>query len=95
MARDFAFVLDAKVPAERVVRAAAAADKALVAEVSVFDVYAGAGVGEGAKSVAISVTLRPTERTLTDAGIDAVPSRPAARSGSSLAKRFPNVSIVW
>ena len=72
MAHDFAFVLDAKVPAARVVRAAAAADKALVAEDSVFDVYAGEGVGEGAKSVAISVTLRPTERTLTDAEIDAV-----------------------
>ena len=70
--RDFAFVLDAKVPAARVVRAAAAADKALVAEISVFDVYAGEGVGEGAKSVAISVTLRPTKRTLTDAEIEAV-----------------------
>ena len=70
--RDFAFVLDAKVPAERVVRAAAAADKALVAEISVFDLYAGEGVGAGQKSVAISVTLRPTKRTLTDAEIDAV-----------------------
>ncbi len=61
VARDFAFVLDA-----------AAADKALVAEVSVFDLYVGEGVGEGAKSVAISVTLRPIKGTLTDAEIDAV-----------------------
>ncbi len=72
VARDFAFVVDAAVPAEQVVRAAAAADKALIAEVSVFDVYAGKGVDEGRKSVAISVTLRPTERTLTDPEIEAV-----------------------
>ncbi len=45
---------------------------ALVAEVSVFDVYAGEGVGEGLKAVAISVTLRPTKHTLTDAEIEAV-----------------------
>ncbi len=70
--RDFAFVLDRAVPAERVARAAAGADKALIANVSVFDLYTGEGVEAGHKSVAISVTLQPRERTLTDAEIDAV-----------------------
>ena len=37
-----------------------------------FDVYRGAGVPEGAKSVAVSVTLQPRERTLTEAEIEGV-----------------------
>ena len=70
--RDFAFVLDRSTPAEKVVRAAKNAEKALVADVSVFDVYEGAGIGDDRKSVAIAVTLQPKEKTLTDAEIDAV-----------------------
>ncbi len=70
--RDFAFVLDRSTPAEKVVRAAKNAEKALVADVSVFDVYEGAGIGDDRKSVAIAVTLQPKDKTLTDAEIDAV-----------------------
>ena len=70
--RDFAFVLDRDTPAEKVARAAKNAEKTLVSDVSVFDVYEGAAIGEGRKSVAIAVTLQPTEKTLTDAEIEAV-----------------------
>lgn len=70
--RDFAFVLDASVPAGDVVRAATGADKALITGVSVFDVFAGPSLGPGKKSVAIEVTLQPRERTLTDPEIEAV-----------------------
>jgi phenylalanyl-tRNA synthetase beta chain len=70
--RDFAFVVPAEVPAEKILRAARTADKALVENVSVFDVYAGQGVGEGQKSVAIEVTLQPRQKTLTDAEIEKV-----------------------
>jgi phenylalanyl-tRNA synthetase beta chain len=70
--RDFAFVVDAAVPADKVARAAQGADKAMIAAVSVFDAYAGAGLAPGTKSVAIAVTLQPVERTLTDAEIDAI-----------------------
>jgi phenylalanyl-tRNA synthetase beta chain len=70
--RDFAFVVDAEVTADSLVRAARGADKTLIADVGVFDVYEGEGVGEGKKSVAISVTLQPTERTLTDEDIEKV-----------------------
>jgi phenylalanyl-tRNA synthetase beta chain len=77
--RDFAFVVDERVEAEAVLRAARAADKALIAEVAVFDVFAGpkaeAQLGPGRKSLAIAVRLQPTERTLTDAEIDAVSQR--------------------
>ena len=70
--RDFAFVLDAGVEAAGLLRAAKGADKALISEVSIFDVFAGAHVGEGRKSVAIEVTLQPKDRTLTDEEIEAV-----------------------
>jgi phenylalanyl-tRNA synthetase beta chain len=70
--RDFAFIVDAAVQADAVVKAARGADKALITDVSVFDLFAGAGVGEGKKSLAIQVTLQPVERTLTDAEIEAV-----------------------
>ena len=78
--RDFAFVLDAGIEAAKVVAAVKTAGKELVAgaaiaAVSVFDVYQGPGVPEGKKSLAISVKLQPTERTLTDAEIDAVGQR--------------------
>lgn len=70
--RDFAFVVDEDVAGDRVVRAAFNADKALVAGVDVFDVFSGEAIGAGKKSVAISVRLQPTDRTLTDAEIEAV-----------------------
>ncbi|WP_142848880.1 phenylalanine--tRNA ligase subunit beta [Telmatospirillum sp. J64-1] len=70
--RDFAFVVDADVAAEAMLRAAKGADKALITEVSVFDVYQGDKMEAGKKSVAISVTLQPQDRTLTDEEIEAV-----------------------
>jgi phenylalanyl-tRNA synthetase beta chain len=73
--RDFAFLLDARVPAGDVVRAAMGADKKLIANVSVFDVFEGKALGEGKKSLALEVTLQPREKTLTDAEIDAVAQR--------------------
>ncbi len=75
VARDFAFLLDADVAAADVVRAAQSADRALIAQVGVFDVFTGQGVPEGKKSLAIEVTLQPRERTLTDAEIDAVAAK--------------------
>jgi phenylalanyl-tRNA synthetase beta chain len=70
--RDFAFLVDRDTAAGDVVRAAAGADRALISEVGVFDVFTGKGVPEGKKSLAIEVTLQPKDRTLTDAEIEAV-----------------------
>ncbi|GGF40036.1 phenylalanine--tRNA ligase beta subunit [Aliidongia dinghuensis] len=70
--RDFAFLVDQTVPAEAVLRAARGADKKLVTEVRLFDVYTGQGVPEGKKSLALTVTLQPVEATLTDEAIEAV-----------------------
>jgi phenylalanyl-tRNA synthetase beta chain len=70
--RDFAFVLDAGVSADQVIKAARGADRALIERVDVFDVYEGKGIAEGKKSLAIAVKLQPKERTLTDAEIEAI-----------------------
>ncbi|RAU21640.1 phenylalanine--tRNA ligase subunit beta [Paramagnetospirillum kuznetsovii] len=73
--RDFAFILDSSVAADAVVRAAKGADKVLVSEVAVFDLYEGDRMAAGKKSLAITVTLQPTEKTLTDEEIEAVAAR--------------------
>jgi phenylalanyl-tRNA synthetase beta chain len=73
--RDFAFLVPEATLAETLVRAARAADKLMVTKVSVFDVYAGKGVPEGQKSLALAVTLQPQDKTLTDAEIDAVAAK--------------------
>ncbi len=80
--RDFAFVVDERVEAEAILRAARGAEKTLIEAASVFDVFAGPRAAEqfgpGRKSVAISVRLQPTERTLTEAEIEAVSRRVVA-----------------
>jgi phenylalanyl-tRNA synthetase beta chain len=73
--RDFAFLLDSDVLAGDVVKAAQGADKALIAGVSVFDIFEGPGLGQSKKSMAIEVTLQPREKTLTDNEIEAVSAR--------------------
>jgi len=69
--RDFAFVVDTKISAEEILKAARNTDRQLVAQVDLFDVYEGKGIAEGKKSLAIAVRLQPKDRTLTDAEIDA------------------------
>jgi phenylalanyl-tRNA synthetase beta chain len=73
--RDLAFIVGEPVSAGDILRAAEGAERGLVAKVGVFDVYRGEGVAEGAKSVAIHVTLQPRERTLTDVEIEATMSK--------------------
>ncbi len=73
--RDFAFVLDRDVPAQRLFAAARAVDPKLVAQIRLFDVYEGAGLPEGKKSLAITVRLEPQERTLTDSEIEGFSKR--------------------
>ena len=81
LTRDLAFVVADQVAADAVLRAARAAEKTLVTDAGVFDVYRGAGVPEGSKSLAIWVRLQPTEATLSDAEIDAVMQRIVAQVG--------------
>lgn len=73
--RDFAFVVDAGVEALTLVNAAAGADKALIDGVRVFDEFIGGNLGEGKKSLAITVRLQPVAGTLKDADIEAVSAK--------------------
>jgi phenylalanyl-tRNA synthetase beta chain len=79
--RDFAFVVENNVKAADIVRAAQNADRKLIVNVTVFDVYEGQGIDPGKKSIAIAVTLQPREKTMTDAEIDAVAAKIVAEVG--------------
>lgn len=73
--RDFAFILDKDQDAASLLRAAAGADKKLIRNITIFDVFENPAFGENKKSVAIEVTLQPVEKTLTDEAIEAVSAR--------------------
>src|SRR6056297_1278117 len=73
--RDFAFVVDAEVEAGALVNAAQGADKSLIAAVRVFDEFIGGSLGAGKKSIALTVHMQPTDRTLTEDEIDAVAAK--------------------
>jgi phenylalanyl-tRNA synthetase beta chain len=78
--RDFAFIVDNSVRAADLIKAAQGADRNLIVNVGVFDLYAGQGVPEGKKSVALNVTLQPHEKTLTDVEIEAVATKIVAEA---------------
>jgi len=69
--RDLAIVVDDGVPAQEILTALEAGKPAQIDTIRLFDVYRGAGIASGKKSLAILVLMQDTERTLTDAEIDA------------------------
>jgi len=72
--RDFAFIVDAGINAADIIKEINKAEKNLVTDVQIFDVYVGKGVDAGKKSVAVKVCLQSYERTLAEADISAVSS---------------------
>ena len=70
--RDFAFLVDETVEAEKLLRAVKGADKAHIVEATLFDVYDGKGIPEGKKSLALTVYLQPREAAFTDADLEAM-----------------------
>jgi phenylalanyl-tRNA synthetase beta chain len=70
--RDFAFVVDATVSADEVLRAARGVDRNLIESATIFDLYEGKGVPAGKKSLAVSVRIQPRDKTLTDPEIEAL-----------------------
>ena len=77
--RDFAFVVDKGVEALTAVNAAIGADKTLIESVRIFDQFTGdkaeAQMGPGKKSIALTVRLQPSDKTLTEAEIEAVAAK--------------------
>ncbi|NJR77636.1 phenylalanine--tRNA ligase subunit beta [Sphingomonas corticis] len=85
--RDFAFVVPTDVTAEALTRAVKGADKAAIVRARVFDVFTGAGVEEGRKSVAVEVVLQPGEKSFTEAELKAIADKviaAAAKQGAVL-----------
>ena len=70
LTRDFAFVMDKDVEAERIINTIKGVDKEKITSVSIFDVYMGTNLPEGKKSLAVKVQIQPIEKTLTDADIE-------------------------
>jgi phenylalanyl-tRNA synthetase beta chain len=69
--RDIAVLVKEEVSGEELVQAVAAAAPELTRDVRIFDIYKGPGIEAGLKSVAISLILQETSRTLTDDDADA------------------------
>ncbi len=73
--RDFAFLIAADRPADELVRAVRGADKAAIVEARLFDIFTGAGVPEGEKSLAIEVVLQPGDKSFAEADLTAIAGR--------------------
>ncbi|WP_029936730.1 phenylalanine--tRNA ligase subunit beta [Sphingomonas sp. UNC305MFCol5.2] len=85
--RDFAFLVPAELAAGDLVRTVKGADKAVIVDARLFDVFTGTGVPEGQKSLAVEVTLQPGEKSFTDAELKAVADKvvaAAAKLGAAL-----------
>jgi phenylalanyl-tRNA synthetase beta chain len=76
--RDFAFLVPSDLAADALVRAARGADKAVITSARLFDVFTGAGVEDGKKSLAIEVTLQPVEKSFTDAELKVIADKVVA-----------------
>ena len=79
--RDFAFLVPTELAASDLVRAVKGADKINIVDARVFDVFAGQGVPEGKKSVAVEVTLQPQEKSYKDADLKAISDAVVASAG--------------
>ena len=86
--QDVALVVPVEVPAAEVVAALTAGAGELLEDVRLFDVYTGAQLGEGRKSLAYTLRLRAPDRTLTaaeaTAARDAAVAEAARRTGAVL-----------
>ncbi|WP_394662844.1 phenylalanine--tRNA ligase subunit beta [uncultured Sphingomonas sp.] len=85
--RDFAFLVPADLAADQLIRAVRGADKTAITAARVFDVFAGTGVPEGHKSVAVEVLLQPQQKSFTDEELKAIADKivaAAAKQGAQL-----------
>lgn len=86
--RDLAFVVDNTVTADALLSVLRRVAPAEVTDIGIFDVYAGKGIEEGKKSLAIRFNLHNTQKTLTDAEVDTVMSVFIEAAGEQLGARL-------
>ena len=65
-------MVDESVSAAALIYAAKLAEKKLIIDVSVFDLFQGGNLVEGQKSIALSITLQPDEKTLAESEIEEI-----------------------
>jgi phenylalanyl-tRNA synthetase beta chain len=85
--RDFAFLVPRELAAGELLRAVTGADKDNIVDARIFDLFEGAGVPEGRKSLAIEVVLQPGEKSFAEAELKAISDRivaAAAKLGAEL-----------
>lgn len=85
--RDFAFLVPEALEADALVRAVKGADKKSIVDARLFDLFTGAGVEPGMKSLAVEITLQPGEKSFTEeelAGISAAVVKSAEKLGGVL-----------
>jgi len=70
--RDFAFVVNKDINAQDLIDAVLSVDQNLVSNIRVFDVYGGDNIPENQKSIAISVTIQSSEKTLNDSDLEKI-----------------------
>lgn len=83
--RDLALVLNAEVPAAAVLATVRAAAGAYLTHTAVFDVYTGAGIETGRKSLALSLIFQDSSSTLNDIQVDEAVARVRVALESGLA----------
>ena len=79
--RDFAFLVDADLAADQLVRAIKGADKKLIVAARLFDIFTGAGVEQGKKSLAVEITLQPEGKSLTEDELKGLADKVVAAAG--------------
>ncbi|MGH1404075.1 MAG: phenylalanine--tRNA ligase subunit beta [Alphaproteobacteria bacterium] len=72
VSKDFAFIVKDDVSGDNIIRAAKSADKKLITDAQIFDVYDGKGIEDGHKSLALNITIQPIDATLTDEQIEEI-----------------------
>ena len=70
--RDFAFIVNKDVNAKDLIEAISSVNESLVKDIKVFDVYEGENIPENQKSIAISVTIQSSERTLNEDDLEKI-----------------------
>ncbi len=70
--RDFAFVVNKDVNAQNLIKAISSVDKNLISNIKIFDVYEGENIPENQKSIAISVTIQSSEKTLNENDLEKI-----------------------
>jgi phenylalanyl-tRNA synthetase beta chain len=84
VSRDFAFVVDEEINADKLIKIIKNIDQKIISEVKLFDIYRGKNIDSNKKSIAVEVKMQPEKLTFTDQEIDAISSQIIKEVSNSL-----------